>query len=349
MTYYIRNGNTFRVTDERSLDISQVLPPSNYVVKYNEQGGFFYLEEIDKFTELTRYYGDIVKNATRIMNTYADRSGTTGVMLSGEKGSGKTQLAKLLSIEGYKLGYPTIIINTDFVGDTFNKFIQDIDQNAIILFDEFEKVFDSKKQEQILTLLDGTYPSKKLFVLTCNDKYRVDNHMRNRPGRIYYMLDFVGLSAEFIIEYCEENLINKQYITQIVDLASLYNAFNFDMLKALIEEMNRYDETPQQVLTMLNARPDQDSFNQRFKVKLDDVDYNILYTTMIYSNPLNSSSYRIEYGDNNEQELDITFDREQIVKIDGSTGTFVYLHPTGAKLTLTREVDKQYNYFKALL
>ncbi len=36
------------------------------------------------------------------------------------------------------------------------------------------------------------------------------------------------------------------------------NEFNFDMLKALVEEMNRYNETPTDALAMLNAKPEFD-------------------------------------------------------------------------------------------
>ena len=78
----------------------------------------------------------------------------------------------------------------------------------MVLFDEFEKVYDSDEQEEMLTLLDGVFPSKKLFVLTCNDKWRVNQHMRNRPGRIFYMLDFTGLDEDFVVEYCHDNLKN---------------------------------------------------------------------------------------------------------------------------------------------
>jgi hypothetical protein len=67
----------------------------------------------------------------------------------------------------------------------------------------------------MLTLLDGVFPSKKLFILTCNDKWRIDKHMRNRPGCIFYMLDFKGLDADFIREYCEDRLDAKEYIERI--------------------------------------------------------------------------------------------------------------------------------------
>jgi hypothetical protein len=100
-----------------------------------------------------------------------------------------------------------------------------------------------------------------LFVLTCNDKWRVDKHMRNRPGRIFYMLEFKGLDEAFIREYCMDNLkdASLKNIDQICQTASLFGQFNFDMLKALVEEMNRYNESPRDAMRMLNAKPEFDS------------------------------------------------------------------------------------------
>ena len=169
MTYYIRNGNTYRVTDENAVDIASHLPGGNYTIKQDQFGNLF-LEMIEKFTPLKKYYGDAIRNGDRIMRTFADRSNATGVMLTGEKGSGKTLLAKHLSILGYEQDIPTIVINSPWTGDSFNKLIQDIEQPLIVLFDEFEKVYDREQQEKMLTLLDGVYPSKTLFILTCNDK-----------------------------------------------------------------------------------------------------------------------------------------------------------------------------------
>jgi len=94
------------------------------------------------------------------MRTFTDRSNSTGVLLTGEKGSGKTLLAKHLSIMGYDMGIPTIVINSAWTGDSFNKLIQDIEQPLIVMFDEFEKVYNREEQEKMLTLLDGVYPQQ---------------------------------------------------------------------------------------------------------------------------------------------------------------------------------------------
>ena len=150
-----------------------------------------YLEGIEVFDIQGKIYGDTVKRAERILYSFMDRPSGTGVMLTGEKGSGKTLLAKMLSFKGYEQDIPTIVINQPWCGEAFNAFIQSIEQPVIVLFDEFEKVYDQDDQEQMLTLLDGVYPSKKLFVLTCNDKWRVNAHMRNRPGRIFYSMEYI--------------------------------------------------------------------------------------------------------------------------------------------------------------
>jgi hypothetical protein len=266
-------------------------------------------------------------------------------MLNGEKGSGKTLLAKTLSIEAAKQGVPTIIINAAWTGDAFNKFMQDIEQPCIILFDEFEKVYDNNEQEAALTLLDGVFPSRKLFILTCNDKWRVNEHMRNRPGRIYYMIDFKGLDADFIREYCDERLDNKGYIDKIVEIASLFEQFNFDMLKALVEEMNRYNESPQDSLSMLNAKPEFNN-NGEFecKVLVDGVEVDARKKWS--GNPLVGIIY-CEWDpepDNDASEyMDVSFTPNNIIKVDAAEGRFVY-QLDNAVCILTRAKNTGYNY-----
>jgi len=93
--------------------------------------------------------------------------------------------------------------------------------------------------------------------------------MMNRPGRLYYMLEFNGLDASFVEEYCEDNLVQKEYIPAVTAISSLFESFNFDMLKAMVEDMNRYKEGPAEVLKYLNVRPDERGNNGTVQCQLN--------------------------------------------------------------------------------
>jgi hypothetical protein len=262
MNYFIKNGNKFTVTDKNDLDIYHKLPVGNYLVKWDDRGNYFYYDQVDSFTFGGKIYGDHKQNINRIWNTFSKREQSTGILLSGSKGSGKTLLAKLLSINGAEIDLPTIVVTTNWKGDKFNKFIQDLDQPAIILFDEFEKIYNYDDQKELLTLFDGVFPTKKLFIFTVNEKQKLDINLTNRPGRIYYHLEYEGLDVEFIREYCEENLENKSQIDPICKISSMFSQFNFDMLKAIVEEINRYQESALEVLKFLNCKPETDKHGE---------------------------------------------------------------------------------------
>ena len=333
-TKFIKDGSCFSLFKDESLDIQDQLPPRNYVIKQNPMTKSFYLDSADDFELPNKLYGDTVPKAERILNTFMDRSQSTGVLLSGEKGSGKSLLAKTISVFASKIGIPTIMINADWHGEDFNKLIQDISQPCVVLFDEFEKVYGRDEQEAILTLLDGVFPTKKLFVFTCNDKWKINDHMTNRPGRIYYALEYEGLDCDFISEYCNDNLNNKDNVSQVCNLASTFEHFNFDMLKAVVEEMNRYKETAFEVIKMLNASPMRGS-NVKYDVemfvngiKLKDAESCISYSNKVTCNPLNVATFELRYMLNNSDSDTewnyVDFHQEYMTKYEPLIGRFTY-------------------------
>lgn len=358
MTYYSRSGSRYRVSADANIDIKEALPVGTYTVKYDGMSEQFYLEQIADFKIGGKVYGDTEKLTTRILDTFADRPNSTGIMLSGEKGSGKTLQARMLSIHAAKAGIPTIVINAPWAGEEFNSFIQLIDQPTVIIFDEFEKVYDKDSQEKMLTLLDGVYQSKKLFVLTCNDKYRVNEHMKNRPGRIYYRKDYKGLDNEFIIEYCEDNLIEKSHTLAITRLGMMFSEFNFDMLKAIVEEINRYGESPEEAVKLLNAKPENSSgsmYEKEFWLKGEKLEEKHILGRQWHGNPLSSTVY-IEYADpadflratlDDKHDVtweDIEFNIHDLKTMDPAAGTFTFADAQGNKLILTEVRQKEFNW-----
>lgn len=259
MAYVIRMGRMYRLMDEADIEVCGTLPAKVYTVGQNPMTKEFHLEPLDNFKLPSKLYGDTEKRARRVLSTFHSRPLTTGVHLDGVKGSGKTLLAKTISKLAQEEGIATIVINQPHCGDEFNKFVQSINVPAIVMFDEFEKVYGYNEQEKILTLFDGVYPTKKLFLLTTNDHHAVSRYLKNRPGRIYYTFKFGSLEQEFIEEYLNDNLLDKTQIPNILKYTKIYSFFNFDMLAACVEEMNRYSEPLQEVLKYLNIVPENKS------------------------------------------------------------------------------------------
>jgi hypothetical protein len=188
-------------------------------------------------------------------------------------------------------------------------------------------------------------------MLTCNDKWRIDQHMRNRPGRIYYMMDFKGLDADFIRQYCNDNLENKVHIETIVNVGSLFAEFNFDMLKALVEEMNRYNESPQESLEMLNAKPEFDSGTAyNIKIVHNGVEIKEARRDKFEGNPLQPRGVEVEFDvDPDDEDSDYiykTFKPDALIHVDGRKGEFT-LQDNGTTVTLTKIEKKVYHMYDA--
>jgi hypothetical protein len=368
MAYVIRFGSTYRIFSEDDISVTEKLPAKTYTVKKNEMSGEFYLEPIDSFVMPPKFYGDTEPKASRILKTFMDRKGSMGVHMDGVKGSGKTLLAKRVSDLALAMDIPTIVINNSYCGDEFNKFVQSINVPAIMLFDEFEKVYDYNTQDKILTLFDGVYPSKKLFMITTNKSHMVNDYLKNRPGRIYYSFKFDTLEQNFVKEYCEDNLNDKAQIDSIVKYTNVFSFFNFDMLAAAVEEMNRYGESLQEVLEYLNIVPENKS-SDTYTITAKFLDWNFVAETSFRGFDANRFEYYIIMGDDDvaktfdnpdtkkmlenftDGEGDLFFKSDYIESFDPNTHTFTYAQEKNGnrlELSVTRNANTAIDAYKHL-
>jgi hypothetical protein len=331
MTKYFAHGSMIRLADDADIKYATSLARGTYLVGVHPDFGFV-LNSMQDMTTPSRLYGDIVARADRIIKTYEERPGNTGVLLSGLKGSGKTMLMRTLSQKMARRGHSTVLINDKHCGDAFNKFIQKIDQPCMIGFDEFEKTYGpidrynsgdtGAAQDAVLTLLDGVFTGKKLFVFTSNDPTRISKHMMNRPGRIFYHFQYLHLDDTIIREYVAETLKNQEHAQSVMYIAAMIDNFQFDMLQALVEEMNRYNEDARTASQFLNIRPESSAFVS-FDVELTMNGQPVPKArTRGAQNPLSSDGCRVSYPtDQKDPDGDVIwnnvfFSAEHLVKAD---------------------------------
>jgi hypothetical protein len=181
--------------------------------------------------------------------------------------------------------------------------------------------------------------------------------MRNRPGRIFYNLEYKGLEADFIREYCHDNLKAKEHIDKIVGIAGTFDQFNFDMLKALVEEMNRFSETPQEAMSMLNTKPEFGN-ESRYKIKLmlngEEIAQTNYEEREWHGNPLNKRvhiNYKVVENAGTDDESwdweDAYFEPNHLKKIDDNGTKYVFTNKDGGTLVLTKVKEQGYKYWDA--
>lgn len=234
-------GNSFRIYDS-SLKISDGLPAQSYIVRFDKNTGFF-LETYSEISINEKIYGVHSEKVDKVMKAFKLFKRNLGVILSGDKGIGKSLCAKMLASRAISDGYPLIVINGYIPG--IADFLNTIEQEVVILFDEFDKTFASgardnmhDPQSEMLTLFDGLSMGKKMFVITCNELGGLSNYLVNRPGRFHYHFRFDYPTSDEICSYLKDKIGEPYYgeIDKVIAFSKKIN-LNYDCLRAIAFEL----------------------------------------------------------------------------------------------------------------
>lgn len=240
----ISTGNTYEIFDD-SLCTYENLPSQSYVVRFSKFKGFFLEKLSDIKTGEEKIYGVHPSKVEKVLKSFNSFNRNLGVILSGDKGIGKSLFARLLAEKGNALGYPLIIVDTYIPG--IASYLSSIEQKVIVLFDEFDKTFNSNDnvgdngdpQTEMLSLFDGVTGGQKLFVITCNNIDKLSDYLVNRPGRFHYHFRFNYPTPEEITEYLTDKL-DEEYHDQIKPVIAFSRRIdlNYDCLRAIAFEIN---------------------------------------------------------------------------------------------------------------
>lgn len=232
------------VVDKEAGVKSDTLPAGFWTVSRDPLGNYF-LSRGDLTGVPSVLYGETDKRAAHIISTYkrrAEQGKNTGVLLSGTKGSGKTMLAKVISRKLATEGLPVIMVTQAYSDANFIELMSKIAEKAVVIFDEFDKVYEKKQdQEALLTLLDGTGSGNKLFILTKNSGF-ISEFFINRPSRVFYSFNYDKISLETMLDYLDKNLVNKEHQESFQRLWDVSLELSFDVIQGIVEELNFYED-----------------------------------------------------------------------------------------------------------
>ncbi len=241
---YVKSGSTY--TPIGSLrEVTNVLEPHVYQIVMPPMSGPK-LEIVDNI-DLSipkKVYGKVPSQVDKCFAAYDRRPRNTGVLLSGERGMGKTLFIRIAMNEALKRDIPVIVLSRTKALEAYVGLINSITQPVLVVMDEFEKNFDtddkSEDQGTFLSMLDGLGSSqKRMFIASVNYRHKISQFMINRPGRFYYHFEFKPLSDVEMIEYLtnETKGVDQKSIKYAVQIMQNY-PINYDGLSAIADELN---------------------------------------------------------------------------------------------------------------
>lgn len=228
--------------------IIEGIPQGSYEVVKTGFGMGLKIIEDPIFPE--KIYSNDTEFVNHVVNTFNNTDGNIGVALVGGKGLGKSFTGNLIAS---KIGLPIIRVSQSANSPKLISFLEDIEQDYVLLIDEFEKIFPSNNhnnrseegisQDSFLTFLDGGYAKSNrfMFIITSNSSSNMSNYLFNRPSRLRYYKEYRGLSDNIIREIIKDKLVNLDHREDLLEHLP-YNDLNMDVLIKIVEEMNAHNK-----------------------------------------------------------------------------------------------------------
>ena len=229
MAEFIKRGDSIKVKPQ-GLDYD-LISGKVYDLNWDRMYDTYILTENGELNLPKKIY-ELKKDVTfkkRVLNYFSNSSTqTTGIMLAGTKGTGKTLLAKVLAKDSE---LPIIVVNSNYPSSRLNAFFKEFQTPVCILFDEVEKNWDTNR---MLEFLDGVQATaKKLVIMTCNNLNKVSEYMQDRCSRVRYLrkyteYDNIELIASIVKDYNVKNPEKvADFIIRNIRLLSIDNVISF--------------------------------------------------------------------------------------------------------------------------
>lgn len=182
------------------------------------------------------------KFMNRVLTHFNKSEKSTGVMLAGTKGTGKTVLAKQIAIRS---DLPILTIDKSLHPRYLKNLFEKLENvNMCIVIDEIDKLGENYDDSFMLQVFDGISASgKHLILTTCNNTDNVNEYLLDRCSRIRYYRTFEEMSQEMVKNILDDRLNDKTKAQSLSDfIIKSFACVSFDNVVSFAEEVNDYPE-----------------------------------------------------------------------------------------------------------
>jgi len=184
-----------------------------------------------RFGRHKRYFNQITAG-------YNKDGNSTGVLLYGQKGTGKSLMAEELGNWMIKQDLPVVMIDTPMTAGEIRIVIQAVGP-CMIYIDEFGKVYhDMEDRQRMLTLFSDSSFQGTMFVITGNESEEFSEYLFNRPQRFRYAISYNGgIDKETLEDILKTMSIPESLHAGFHQYVSGHNRnLNYDSLMCAIRE-----------------------------------------------------------------------------------------------------------------
>lgn len=206
----------------------------NSPTSFTDSLGYGFVYVGSEYKEPNKLYGNVIERSTYIWNNFVRNEASSGVLLTGQKGGGKTVMAKHLANIAISKGLKVFVIAEIRVDRKLISFISGLN-NCVIFIDEFYKVIGWQFQDDFLSLMSDKN-KKRLFILTENELSNINRFILDRPERIRYHYEYSTLDPNVIKEFCRDYNVPEDFRNKLLKLNMSNRNFSFDHLHALVTE-----------------------------------------------------------------------------------------------------------------